>query len=160
MLNGIKAFAKEDAFFWQPSPLLERLARRARPSPTSTSSGGATWPSASKSRDDHVAVLTLDEPKVRNALTAETRIELRDALETLAADTHVHALVITGAGGNFCAGGDVRTMGETDIARIDERMNDVARTAETVRDLPAPGDRRRRRPCRRAPASASPASPI
>ncbi len=87
---------------------------------------------------DHVAVLTLDEPKVRNALTAETRIELRDALETLAADTHVHALVITGAGGNFCAGGDVRTMGETDIARIDERMNDVARTAEMVAAFPRP----------------------
>jgi 2-(1,2-epoxy-1,2-dihydrophenyl)acetyl-CoA isomerase len=88
--------------------------------------------------DRHVAVLTLDEPKIRNALTAEARIELRDALEALAADPAIHALVITGAGGNFCAGGDVRTMGETDIARIDARMNDVAVTALAVASFPRP----------------------
>jgi 2-(1,2-epoxy-1,2-dihydrophenyl)acetyl-CoA isomerase len=88
--------------------------------------------------DRHVAVLTLDEPKIRNALTAEARIELRDALESLAADPAIHALVITGAGGNFCAGGDVRTMGETDIARIDARMNDVAVTALAVASFPRP----------------------
>ena len=88
--------------------------------------------------DRHVAVLTLDEPKIRNALTAEMRIELRDALESLAADPAIHALVITGAGGNFCAGGDVRTMGETDIARIDARMNDVAVTALAVASFPRP----------------------
>jgi enoyl-CoA hydratase/carnithine racemase len=88
--------------------------------------------------DRHVAVLTLDEPKIRNALTAETRIELRDALESLAADPVIHALVITGSGGNFCAGGDVRTMGETDIAKIDARMNDVAATALAVASFPRP----------------------
>ncbi|MFM2128746.1 MAG: hypothetical protein RL477_292 [Pseudomonadota bacterium] len=86
----------------------------------------------------HVAVLVLDEPKVRNALTAETRVELRDTLETLAVDPAVHALVVTGAGGNFCAGGDVRTMGETDIAKIDARMNDVATTAMAVASFPKP----------------------
>lgn len=86
----------------------------------------------------HVALLTLDEPKVRNALTAETRVELRDALEVLAADTSVHALVVTGAEGNFCAGGDVRTMGETDIAKIDARMNDVAVTALAFAAFPRP----------------------
>ena len=88
--------------------------------------------------DRHVAVLTLDEPKIRNALTAETRIELRDALESLAADPAIHVLVITGAGGNFCAGGDVRTMGETDISKIDARMNDVAATALAVASFPRP----------------------
>jgi enoyl-CoA hydratase/carnithine racemase len=83
-------------------------------------------------------VLTLDEPKVRNALTAETRVELRDALEVLAADSSVHALVVTGAEGNFCAGGDVRTMGETDIAKVDARMNDVAVTALAFASFPRP----------------------
>jgi 2-(1,2-epoxy-1,2-dihydrophenyl)acetyl-CoA isomerase len=63
---------------------------------------------------------------------------LRDALEALAADPAIHALVITGAGGNFCAGGDVRTMGETDITRIDARMNDVAVTALAVASFPRP----------------------
>ncbi len=85
-----------------------------------------------------VAVLVLDEPRIRNALTAEMRVELRDALETLAADAHVRAVVVAGAGGNFCAGGDVRTMGETDLGKIDARMNDVARTAEMVAAFPKP----------------------
>lgn len=86
----------------------------------------------------HVAVLTLDEPKARNALTAETRVELRDQLEILRADPGVHALVITGAGGNFCAGGDVRTMGETDPEKIRARMTEVAQAAEAVAAFPKP----------------------
>ncbi|MBT7899039.1 MAG: enoyl-CoA hydratase/isomerase family protein, partial [Rhodospirillales bacterium] len=60
---------------------------------------------------DGVAVLTLDNPKLRNALTADARGQLRDALETLRSDISVKAVVITGAGGHFCAGGDIRTMG-------------------------------------------------
>lgn len=88
--------------------------------------------------DGGVATILLDDPRVRNALTAEARIELRDALESLRADAGIHAVVITGAGGNFCAGGDVRTMGETDLAKIDARMSDVARTAETVAAFPKP----------------------
>lgn len=86
----------------------------------------------------HVALLTLDEPKLRNALTAETRVELRAALDTLAADSETQVLVITGAGGHFCAGGDVRTMGETDVAKVDARMEDVAVTAEQLARFPKP----------------------
>jgi 2-(1,2-epoxy-1,2-dihydrophenyl)acetyl-CoA isomerase len=86
----------------------------------------------------HVALLTLDEPKLRNALTAETRVELRAALDSLAADPQIQVLVITGAGGHFCAGGDVRTMGETDVAKVDDRMNDVAITAEQLACFPKP----------------------
>lgn len=85
-----------------------------------------------------VAVVTLDDPKIRNAMTAENRAELRAALDALAADDDVHAVVLTGAGGHFCAGGDVRTMGETDVARIDERMADVAATAEKLAAFPKP----------------------
>lgn len=86
----------------------------------------------------HVAVLTLDQPKIRNALTAEARTELRESLARLAADDAIHAVVITGAEGNFCAGGDVRTMGETDPAKIRERMDDVAKSAEAVAAFPKP----------------------
>jgi 2-(1,2-epoxy-1,2-dihydrophenyl)acetyl-CoA isomerase len=87
---------------------------------------------------DHVAVLTLDQPKIRNALTAETRVMLREALAPLATDDNVHVVVITGAEENFCAGGDVRTMGETDPAKIRERMECVAKTAEAVASFPKP----------------------
>lgn len=87
---------------------------------------------------DHVALLTLNAPKLRNALTAAMRDELRAALATLAADDAVHVLVIAGAGGNFCAGGDVRTMGETDAAKIRARMTEVAETALAVAAFPKP----------------------
>lgn len=85
-----------------------------------------------------VAVLTLNAPRLRNALTAEMRDALRAALARLAADESVHALVITGAGGNFCAGGDVRTMGETDPNKIRARMSEVAETALAVASFPKP----------------------
>jgi enoyl-CoA hydratase/carnithine racemase len=87
---------------------------------------------------EHVAVLTLDQPQIRNALTAETRISLRETLAPLADDDNVHVVVITGAAENFCAGGDVRTMGETDPAKIRERMECVAKTAEAVAGFPKP----------------------
>lgn len=82
--------------------------------------------------DGRIAVITLDEPDARNALTAQARADLRAALSQLGDDPLVDVLVITGAGGNFCAGGDVRTMGETDREAIAGRMADVAKTAEML----------------------------
>lgn len=87
---------------------------------------------------EHVALLTLNAPKIRNALTAEMRLSLRGVLKTLAANDAVHALVVTGAEGNFCAGGDVRTMGETDPRKIRARMDEVAETALAVAEFPKP----------------------
>jgi 2-(1,2-epoxy-1,2-dihydrophenyl)acetyl-CoA isomerase len=88
--------------------------------------------------ESHVAILTLNAAKIRNALTAEMRTALRDALKILAADDTVHALIVTGAEGNFCAGGDVRTMGETDPDKIRARMTEVAETAQAVAAFPKP----------------------
>ena len=88
--------------------------------------------------DGRIAVITLDEPDARNALTAQARADLRAALSQLGDDPLVDVLVITGAGGNFCAGGDVRTMGETDREAIAGRMADVAKTAEMLAAFPKP----------------------
>ncbi len=57
---------------------------------------------------DGVAVLTLNRPEARNALSTEMLTMLLEALPRLAADPDVGAVVITGAGGAFCAGGDVK----------------------------------------------------
>jgi enoyl-CoA hydratase/carnithine racemase len=56
---------------------------------------------------DRVGVITLNRPERKNPLTFESYAELRDLFRLLAADTDVRAIVITGAGGNFCSGGDV-----------------------------------------------------
>ena len=89
-------------------------------------------------QDGRIALITLDEPELRNALTAETRAALRGALAELREDTDIDVLVIAGAGGNFSAGGDVRTMGETDPDAIAARMADVAETAAMLAAFPRP----------------------
>jgi enoyl-CoA hydratase/carnithine racemase len=54
-----------------------------------------------------VATLTLDRPERKNPLTFESYAELADVFRAAAKDKTVKAFVITGAGGNFCSGGDV-----------------------------------------------------
>jgi 2-(1,2-epoxy-1,2-dihydrophenyl)acetyl-CoA isomerase len=55
-----------------------------------------------------IATLTMNRPQARNALTGEMQAALSEALPRLAADGAVRAVVLTGAGGAFCAGGDVK----------------------------------------------------
>jgi 2-(1,2-epoxy-1,2-dihydrophenyl)acetyl-CoA isomerase len=57
-----------------------------------------------------IAVLTLNRPDKRNAMSDAMRAELTAALERLAQDSAVRALVLTGKGKGFCAGGDVAGM--------------------------------------------------
>ena len=54
-----------------------------------------------------VATITLDRPERKNPLTFDSYAELRDTFRALALDPHIKAVVITGAAGNFCSGGDV-----------------------------------------------------
>src|SRR5579864_7690198 len=60
--------------------------------------------------DGGVAVATLNRPKVRNAIDEPTRAELQRILETVANDPNIVALVLTGNGPAFCAGGDISAM--------------------------------------------------
>ncbi len=57
--------------------------------------------------DNGVATVTLNRPERKNPLTFESYAELRDTFRSLVGDNDVKAVVITGAGGNFCSGGDV-----------------------------------------------------
>jgi len=54
-----------------------------------------------------VAVVTLNRPEKKNPLTFESYAELRDAFRALVDCDDVKAVVLSGAGGNFCSGGDV-----------------------------------------------------
>ena len=56
---------------------------------------------------DRVATVTLNRPERKNPLTFESYAELRDLFGQLKYADDVHAVVVTGAGGNFCSGGDV-----------------------------------------------------
>ncbi len=54
-----------------------------------------------------VATITLDRPERKNPLTFDSYAELRDLFRDLVQVEDVKAVVLTGAGGNFCSGGDV-----------------------------------------------------
>lgn len=56
------------------------------------------------------ALITLNNPKTRNALSTDMVIALTDALLEASADTNCRAIVLTGGGGHFCSGGDVSAM--------------------------------------------------
>ncbi|AMW05990.1 enoyl-CoA hydratase family protein [Gemmatimonas phototrophica] len=56
---------------------------------------------------DGVATVVLNRPARKNPLTFESYAELRDCFRALRSATDVHAVVLTGAGDNFCSGGDV-----------------------------------------------------
>src|SRR5215210_5158253 len=60
--------------------------------------------------DGSVAVLTLNRPAARNAIDDAMRADLMAALDHVARTAAIKALVITGAGKGFCAGGDVKSM--------------------------------------------------
>jgi enoyl-CoA hydratase/carnithine racemase len=57
--------------------------------------------------DGRVATITLNRPDKKNPLTFESYAELRDLFLGLQKASDVRAVVVTGAGGNFCSGGDV-----------------------------------------------------
>jgi enoyl-CoA hydratase/carnithine racemase len=59
---------------------------------------------------DQIATLTLNRPDKRNAMNDEMRSEFVDALEIVHADPSIRALVLTGKGAGFCAGGDISGM--------------------------------------------------
>lgn len=59
--------------------------------------------------DDGVTTLTINRPKIRNAVDAETMTALREALEAAANDGQTRVVVITGAGGAFCSGADIQS---------------------------------------------------
>ena len=64
--------------------------------------------------DNRVRIVTLNRPEKRNALDLALRTELIKAIDTAMADDQVRVLVLTGAGGAFCAGGDISTMEQMD----------------------------------------------
>ena len=69
--------------------------------------------------EDGVCVLTMNRPERRNALSAAMLEALARALGDAEADDDVACVVLTGAGGAFCAGGDVKAMAESNGASAD-----------------------------------------
>jgi enoyl-CoA hydratase len=67
-----------------------------------------------------VVKVTIDRPEVRNAVDPDTARQLIDCFERFAADDELAVAVLTGAGGNFCAGFDLKALARGDGTRPEE----------------------------------------
>lgn len=91
-------------------------------------------------RGDHLLV-TFDNPARRNALSAEMHPLLRAALIRAASEDRFGAVVLTGAAGYFCAGGDLNALSQRAALSRDERrtrIDDLHATIRAIRDCPRP----------------------
>jgi enoyl-CoA hydratase len=61
-------------------------------------------------RDGHVVTVTLNRPEVRNALSGEMLVRMADAWSEIDRDPDIRVGIVTGAGGHFCAGADLKAM--------------------------------------------------
>ena len=75
-----------------------------------------------ESRDGAVAILTLNEPAKRNALTPALRVALAEAIERVERDSAIRAVVLTGGAQAFSAGGDLSAMEVEGLAAARERF--------------------------------------
>ncbi len=85
--------------------------------------------------DGGVATLTLNRPDRLNALSPEMLDAFREALPRLDADPDVGAIVITGAGRGFCAGGDVKAMAGRAAPGSEARYEHIRRAHQIPRLL-------------------------
>ena len=72
-----------------------------------------------------VATITINRPAARNALTTETKAALLNALRDCSSDPGIRAVILTGAGGAFCAGQDLRE--HTDLLAAGASLTDTVR---------------------------------
>lgn len=87
---------------------------------------------------DGVATLTLNRPQYKNALNGPMRDALRDAVQQIRADRTVRAVVLRGAGTDFCSGGDIRAMNVTAADAGRNRMDDLHGWIALLVDLDRP----------------------
>src|SRR5688572_30280401 len=87
---------------------------------------------------ERVGEITLNRPERKNPLTFESYAELRDLFRSLAQEQSIRAVVITGAGENFCSGGDVHEIiGPLTKMDADGLLNFTRMTGDLVKAMRA-----------------------
>lgn len=90
------------------------------------------------SRDEPLAVVTLNRPQALNALDAGLRRDLREALDALHGDDAVRAIVLTGAGRAFCAGVDLKEAGSVTAEQVPAWYGELREVYRAIRLLDKP----------------------
>lgn len=78
--------------------------------------------------DGTVAIVTIDRPEVRNAVDAATAQALREAFERFSVESSLAVAVLTGAGGTFCAGYDLKALASGAATVADEAQGPMGPT--------------------------------
>ncbi|MGB1215664.1 MAG: enoyl-CoA hydratase/isomerase family protein [Pikeienuella sp.] len=90
--------------------------------------------------NDGVAKLTFNRPKYRNAISLQMREELPVVIKRVSTDPAIRTLIITGKGGSFCAGGDIKDMGSiggsVDVGR--NRMRATGTLVQAIASIDKP----------------------
>jgi enoyl-CoA hydratase len=92
----------------------------SEPSPTLRGAGDDPGAGLRVERIGPVTVVTIDRPQVRNAVDSATARGLRQAFDRFDADPDACVAVLTGAGGTFCAGADLKALAEGDRRPVPE----------------------------------------
>jgi len=86
--------------------------------------------------EGRVGVITLNRPERKNPLTFESYAELRDLFRQMESEKAIKTIVLTGAGGNFCSGGDVHEIiGPLTRMRPDELLAFTRMTGDVVKAM-------------------------
>jgi 2-(1,2-epoxy-1,2-dihydrophenyl)acetyl-CoA isomerase len=91
-------------------------------------------------RTDAIATITLNRPEARNALDMTMRREMLGVLDEIEGDERTRVVVLTGGGGHFCSGGDVKSMRERAQSAAEGRARVEALNRMVLRlvDFPRP----------------------
>lgn len=94
-------------------------------------------------RHGATAVLAMDRPDQRNALSLEMREAFARALPELREDDGIKAVILTGSGGHFCAGGDIKSIAQAHAQGLDAfegraRIRKIHQWYDTLVDLEKP----------------------
>ncbi|CAN5156637.1 enoyl-CoA hydratase/isomerase family protein [soil metagenome] len=88
--------------------------------------------------DEKVGIVTFDVPAKKNAFTMEMRGELSHAFDRLGNDDSIRAIILTGAGHDFCSGADVSEMGGSTTADFLDRMRALHLAARAIASVRKP----------------------
>jgi enoyl-CoA hydratase len=86
-------------------------------------------------KNDEIAILTLNRPDQLNALSMELRLALEAELERIGQDDSIRAVILTGAGRAFCAGLDLKEMGDPELRQA---AGDPPDPPKLLRSIPQP----------------------
>ncbi len=77
-------------------------------------------------QDGHIVIVTLNRPAAKNALSTDMLVGMADAFAYIDSEPEVRAGILTGAGGEFCAGADLKALGSKTQLSDDDRVRQRA----------------------------------